>query len=47
MIEKIIDVVDKMFQGELFVLDREKDKLTLALNKPKHPCHTRGYKSLS
>lgn len=35
-----------MFKGK-FVPGREKDKLTLALNKPEHPCHTRGYKSLS
>jgi hypothetical protein len=29
-------------KGE-FVFDRNNDKLTVALNKPKHPGHTRGY----
>jgi hypothetical protein len=38
--EKIIYVIDKSFKVE-FIPNRENNELTLALNKPEQPDHTR------
>lgn len=45
IIKKIIGTMYKTLKGE-FVLDRENDEITLALKKPEHLGHARGYESL-